>query len=78
MRIDEYMPMNEKTAGVKLEEEQYYPLATRRPRLTLMHLNKLRKIRERRKFERLTRSANMPKIYWPIIEPKEKDEKDDA
>ena len=36
---------------------------TRRPRLTLLHLNKLKKVREMRRFEDGKHSAQLPKIY---------------
>lgn len=36
---------------------------TRRPRLTLLHLNRLKKIRELRKLESGKRAASIPKIY---------------
>ena len=78
MRIDKYIPVNNKNGDFKLEEDQYYPFATRRPRLTLIHLNKLRKIREKRKLERLKREKAVATIYWPIGDIKEDDEKDET
>jgi hypothetical protein len=50
MRINEYIPMNGRYNG---KENQYYPAVTRHPRLTLKHLNKLRKIRYVRRLEQL-------------------------
>lgn len=36
---------------------------TRRPRLTLRHLNKLKKVREMKRLESGKRARNIPKIY---------------
>ena len=38
---------------------------TRRPRFTLEHLNKLRKVREFRRYEQTNRKELLSKIYMP-------------
>ncbi len=63
MRINEYTRVNGKFFNKGLKEDQYYPLALRRPRLTLIHLNKLRKQREVRKLEKLKHAADIIDIY---------------
>ena len=63
MRIDEYIPVNGRYIDDENNENQHYPLALRRPRLTLRHLNKLRKIRDLRRIEQIRREMNLPIIY---------------
>ena len=63
MRINEYIPVNGKYFNRQIKEEQWYPLATRRPRLTLKHLSKLRKIRELSRIEQIRRAMNPPKMH---------------
>jgi hypothetical protein len=71
MRINEYIPANGKFFDRGLKEDQHYPLALRRPRLTLRHLNKLRKIRDIQRLEQRKREANIPEIYRkPDKDPK--------
>ena len=63
MRINEYIPVNGRFFDNGLHEDQFYPLALRRPRLTLKHLNKLRKMRDLRRIEQVRRAMNLPIIY---------------
>jgi len=42
---------------------------TRRPRLTLRHLHKLRKIRELKQLELINQSKQLELIYMPPAEP---------
>ena len=71
MSINEYIPINGKFFNYELKEDQYYPLALRRPRLTLRHLNKLRKIRDMRRLEQKKREKDIPEIYKkPDKDPK--------
>jgi hypothetical protein len=59
--------LNEVKADFQTAEEDEFSqsekLDTRRPRLTLLHLNKLRKIREIRKLENEERRELFKKIY---------------
>ena len=77
MRINDYIPINGKYFDRPLKEDQWYPLATRRPRLTLRHLNKLRKHREMRKLEKLKHAAAVIEIYKDPVDPKDKRKKND-
>lgn len=71
MHIDEYIPANGRHVGDENRKNQYYPLALRRPRLTLRHLNKLRKIRDMRRLERCKHEKDIPEIYKePDKDPK--------
>lgn len=71
MRINEYILVSGKYFDRGLKEDQYYPLALRRPRLTLRHLNKLRKIRDMRRLEQHKREKDIPGIYKkPDKDPK--------
>ena len=63
MRINEYIPMSGKFFDRGLKEDQHYPFATRRPRLTLKHLSKLRKHQEMRRLEKRKHDRNIPEIY---------------
>jgi len=72
MRINEYIPINGKFFDRAQNEDQFYPLATRRPRLTLRHLNKLRKQRELRKVEKLKQAAAIIDIYRTPEDPDDK------
>ena len=72
MRINEYIPVSGKYFNRGLREEQYYPVATRRPRLTLKHVNKLRKAREIRRLEQHKLDARIPIIYKTPEKPKDK------
>ena len=71
MRINEYIPVN---GGYNVDENQQtqpQPVALRRPRLTLKHLNKLRKIRDMRRLEQHKREIDIPEIYKkPDKDPK--------
>ena len=69
MRINEYVPVNGKFFNKGLQEDQFYPLALRRPRLTLTHLSKLRKIRDLRRIGQLRHAMNLPIMNLPKIKP---------
>lgn len=45
--------------------ETYEPKYTRKPKLTLFHINKLRKMREQRAFQLLIRKKNLGIQYFP-------------
>ena len=77
MRINEYIPINGKYFNKGIKEDQFYPVALRRPRLTLKHLNKLRKMRELHRLEQLKRDASIPEIYKTPENPKDKQKKAD-
>lgn len=71
MRINEYIPVN---GGYNVDENQKTqsrPVALRRPRLTLKHLNKLRKRRDMQRLEQKKRENDIPEIYnKPDKDPK--------
>jgi hypothetical protein len=75
MRINEYIPINGKYFNRQIKVEHWYPLVTRRPRLTLKHLSKLRKQREMRRIEKRKHDKNIPEIYKiPDKDPKSRRE----
>lgn len=63
MRINEYILVTGKYFDKGLKEDQYYPVALRRPRLTLRHLNKLRKAREISRLEQQKHDALVSTMY---------------
>jgi hypothetical protein len=55
--LNEYYDMADDQLGMLHKDD------TRRPRLTLRHVNKLKRVRELRRIEAGERERNLPKIY---------------
>lgn len=72
MRINEYIPINGKYFNREIKEEQWYPLTTRRPRLTLRHLSKLRRQRELSRVEKLKHDAAVIELYKDPVDSDDK------
>ncbi len=60
--IENYSPDEDKSTPIKLDD-------TRKVRLTLAHLSKLRKIREYRKYEDTVRSELVQRMYGGAAAP---------
>jgi hypothetical protein len=54
--VEFYNPMDDEAGMAELDD-------TRRPRLTLTHLQKLRKSRDAARYERLQHAQTLPEIY---------------
>lgn len=70
MRISEYISPEYLYQFETGPSDSYKPTDTRRPRLTLKHLSKLRKVRELHRLEQKERDALIPTIYKTPDDPK--------
>ena len=72
VQINEYISVKNEFFDAKLKQLKFKIAGTRRPRLTLKHLNKLRKMRQLRDIENQQRKLSLPAIYG------DPDDKDDS
>ena len=60
--VEMYDPADDKLGQAKMDD-------TRRPRLTLLHLQKLRKSRDVEKYDRIQHTAFLPDMYGVSAQP---------
>ena len=78
MRIIEYIEPELKYRFGDEPQDTFKKSDTRRPRLTLKHLNKLRKIRQLRDIENQHRKLSLPTIYRDADDKRESNKGDEA
>jgi hypothetical protein len=64
MLVEFYDPADDKLGQAKMDD-------TRRPRLTMMHLQKLRKSRDAEKYEKAQHLEFLPDMYGQSVQPEQ-------